>query len=176
MSDRDEDSYSFGTDMSSKSGVSSSFDDSAEWGMSRKDSHSQSGMDIFVTNFLVNVMPSTALLSYFHSKMTTLKVATAQLFLGFRDTFEDGSFSEQYNGYSDETEDRDIGHGGNAVKKIEGRAASSNLAEKEPVIEPSISLQCGFVGLASFAQGMVIGSLFSVVHKAGSAFSTGETI
>jgi hypothetical protein len=52
---------------------------------------------------------------------------------------------------------------------------SSNLTLKEQVSELSISQQCGFVGLASFAQGMVIGSLFSVVHKAGSAIATGKT-
>jgi hypothetical protein len=107
-------------------------------------------------------------------KAIVLIAATIQLLLGFTDTFDDGSFSKQYNGQSDQTEDHDFGQGGNVTKKSEGSAVSSNLTIKEQISELSISQQCGFVGLASFAQGMVIGSLFSVVHKAGSALSAGK--
>jgi hypothetical protein len=174
MSDRNEDSYSFGTDASNNSGANSNFDDSAGWGTSRRDSYSQSGTKTFLRYCSMNVMPEAAILSYYHLKAIVLIAATIQLLLGFTDTFDDGSFSEQYNGQSDQTEDHDFGQGGNVTKKSEGSAVSSNLTIKEHVSELSISQQCGFVGLASFAQGMVIGSLFSVVHKAGSAFSAGK--
>jgi hypothetical protein len=173
MGDRNEDSYSFGTDVSNNSGANSNFDDSGGWGTSRKDSYSQSGMKTFLINFLMDVMPYAALQSYL--KLIILIAVTVQLRLGFSETFDESSFSEQYNGHSDETEDHDFGQGGYVTKKIEGHAVSSNLTVKEGVSELSISQQCGFVGLASFAQGMVIGSLFSVVGKAGSAFSTGKT-
>lgn len=97
--------------------------------------------------------------------MTSLTAAT--LFpQDFSDAFEDNSFSEQYNGYSNQTEDHDAGRGGNVTKNNEGRAMSSNLIPRQPIVEQSIGQHCGSLGLISFAQGMVIGSLFSTMASA----------
>lgn len=103
--------------------------------------------------------------------MTSLIAATLHS-LDFNDTFEASSFSEQYNGYSNQTEDHDAGLGGNVTKNNEGRAASSNLVLRQPIVEQSIGQLCGWLGLSSFAQGMVIGSAFSMVSIAFSSKTT----